>query len=131
MTEYLHHVPGRLRLRARLFRHASQERSRLLRELRTREGVRDVRLNEKAASVTIFYDSGMADADDIMSFIGEHCAVTASSITQPSVTRVAKPAAAAAAATTPLVSEIGRVALSVIVSKGVNYSLSSLLRARI
>ena len=130
MTEYLHHVPGRLRLRARLFRHASPERSRLLRELRALDGVRDVRLNEKAASVTIFYDAGMADADDIMSFIGEHCAVTASSVTKPSVARVAKPAAAATA-TTPLVSEIGRVALSVIVSKGVNYSLSSLLGARI
>ena len=130
MTEYLHHVPGRLRLRARLFRRASPERSRLLRELRALDGVRDVRLNEKAASVTIFYDASMADADDIMSFIGEHCAVTASSVTQPSVARVAKPAAAATA-TTPLVSEIGRVALSVIVSKGVNYSLSSLLGARI
>ncbi len=129
MTEYLHHVPGRLRLRARLFRHASPERSRLLRELSTREGVRDVRLNEKAASVTIFYDAATADADDIMSFIGEHCAISASSVTKPSVTRVAKPAAAAAPA--PLVSEIGRMALSVIVSKGVNYSLSSLLRARI
>ncbi len=129
MTEYLHHVPGRLRLRARLFRHASPERSRLLRELRALDGIRDVRLNEKAASVTIFYDAGMADADDIMAFIGEHCAVTASSVRQPSVARVAKPAAAATA--TPLVSEIGRVALSVIVSKGVNYSLSSLLGARI
>lgn len=129
MTEYLHHVPGRLRLRARLFRHASPERSRLLRELRMREGVRDVRLNEKAASVTVFYDAAMTDADDLMAFIGEHCAVSASAITKPSVRRVAKPASAATSA--PLVSEIGRMALSVIVSKGVNYSLSSLLGARI
>ena len=39
MNEYLHHVPGRMRIRTRVLRSESQERSQALRRLRAIPGV--------------------------------------------------------------------------------------------
>lgn len=127
MTEYLHHVPGRIRIKARLFRVDTPSRSRLLRTLRGREGVRDVRLNAKAGSVTVYYDTAAVNRDSLLEFLNRECAAAVPASRPAAAVRQRAPAAAA----TPLTSEIGRMALSVLVSKGVNFSLSSLLGARI
>lgn len=126
MTDYLHHVPGRLRVRSRALRCASAERNTTLRELRRLQGVRSLRWNPKAGSVTVFYDTGATDAQRILDFLEASC------LRVKAVEPVRVPAAAASARRggAPLVGEIGRLALGVLVNKGVSYSLSSLLGAR-
>lgn len=126
MTDYVHHVPGRLRVRSKVFRCDSASRASALRKLRAADGVRTVRLNPKAGSVTVCYDTAATGPKQILDFLAAECLAAP----QPSVAvtstreRPAKPAG-------NLGAEIGRMALSVLVNKGVSYSLSSLLGARI
>jgi hypothetical protein len=124
MTDYMHHVPGRLRVRSRALRCTSPERNTTLRELRRLRGVRSLRLNPKAGSVTVFYDTGETDAQQILDFIDASCLRT----------RPAVPVRASSSGEqngAPLFGDIGRMALGVLVNKGVSYSLSSLLGARV
>jgi hypothetical protein len=127
MTEYLHHVPGRLRVRSKALRCDSAARGAALRRLRALEGVDSVRLNAKAASLTVYYDVEILDAERILDFLNAECLRA-----MPTQT-----ARAAAMPSTPrprhnqLTGEIARIALSVLVNKGVSYSLSSLLGARV
>jgi hypothetical protein len=125
MTEYLHHVPGRLRVRAKAFRCDNAARGATLRKLRTLEGVRTVRLNAKAGSVTVCYDVGKTHSQAILDFMEQEC-LRALAVVEPRPRR----AAPKAATSNKLTTEIGRMALSVLVNKGVSYSLSSLLGAR-
>ena len=125
MTDYMHHVPGRLRIRARTFRCASTQRSQALRRLRSQSGVRDVRLNQKAGSVTLHYDPEVTSARTLLAFIHAECLETAPA--RPATATIKR---RSAPAPRPLAAEIGRMALSVLVNKGVSYSLSSLLGAR-
>jgi len=123
MTDYLHHVPGRLRVRSKALRCDSTARGGVLRRLRALEGVRTVRLNPKAASLTVYYDAETTDPERILQFLdGECLRATAEPAPGPDSPR-ARPG--------PLSAEIGRMALSVLVNKGVGYSLSSLLGARV
>lgn len=56
MSLYIHHVPGRLRVRTQAFRCQPSRIQQAARELRTTEGVRDVAVNSAAGSVTVRYD---------------------------------------------------------------------------
>lgn len=125
MNEFLHHVPGRLRIRARLFLRESPERSQALRRLRAIAGVRHLRLNEKAGSVTLYYDSGEVSGEALLDTLRRECP-------QATVPAMAAGAQRPLRATTrPIAAEIGKMALGVLVNKGVSYSLASLLRTRI
>jgi Zn-dependent membrane protease YugP len=56
MSHYIHHVPGRLRIRSNSFR-CDPVSARLAEgELRATEGVREVRVNSRAGSITVHYD---------------------------------------------------------------------------
>lgn len=56
MSHYIHHVPGRLRIRASSFR-CDPIRARQAEEaLRLTAGVREVRVNPRASSITVHYD---------------------------------------------------------------------------
>lgn len=126
MTDYLHHVPGRLRVRSKALRCDSAARGATLRKLRVLEGVRTVRLNAKAGSVTICYDADVTEPQHILDFLNTECLRAAPSpMTKPAVPRRASRPDAG------LTALIGKMALNVLVSKGVNYSLSSLLGARV
>ena len=125
MNEYLHHVPGRVRIRARLFRSESRERSQTLRRLRALPSVRSLRLNEKAGSVTVFYDTCETTGAELLQMLQRECP------------QASLPLAPASRSQTPLATEhrpisaeIGKVALNMLVNKGVSYSLSTLLRTR-
>lgn len=126
MNEYLHHVPGRMRIRARLFRSESIERTQALRRLRAVSSIRDLRLNEKAGSVTVYYDTSEISGETLLETLQREC---------PQATIPAEPAAVQPALPRtyqrPIAAEIGKVALNMLVSKGVSYSLSTLLRTRI
>lgn len=126
MTDYLHHVPGRLRIRARSLRCNPADRAATLRKLQAREGVRSVRLNPKAGSITIFYDVEATDAAQILAFVHDEC-LRAARIQAAPLRTAPEPARPS----NPLTAEIGRMALGVLVNKGVTFSLASLLGARI
>jgi hypothetical protein len=125
MTDYLHHVPGRLRVRSKALRCNSAARGATLRKLRTLEGVRTVRLNPKAGSVTVFYDVDVTGAQRILDFLGAECLRA-----EPIRAATRKPVRKATGHGPSLYSTIGRMALGALVNKGVNYSISSLLGAR-
>jgi len=126
MTDYMHHVPGRLRVRAKSLRCNSAARATTLRKLQAQDGIRSVRLNPKAGSVTVFYDVDVMNADQILAFLHAE-SVRATEAQAAPVRPVRNPARAG----TPLAAEIGRMALGVLVNKGVTFSLASLLGARI
>lgn len=124
MTDYLHHVPGRLRVRSRALRCTSLEHNAVLRELKRLQGVRSLRWNSKAGSVTVFYDIDETEARTIVDFLEASCgAVKGEPATRERTTGHRQ--------SRPLLGEIGRMALGVLVNKGVSYSLSSLLGARV
>lgn len=130
MADYIHHVPGRLRIRSKMFRQASSIRNQALRELRVLSGVTGVRLNEKAASVTISYDQSETEHDSIIELLEVHNCVDNGVATRPVVASpsVAVAKAKADKAEWNLSREVGRIALNALVSKGVSYSLSSILK---
>ena len=73
MTDYLHHIPGRLRVRAKAFRCDPAVRGDTLVKLQALEGVNSIRLNPKAGSVTVCYDVGVTDPHRILAFIHADC----------------------------------------------------------
>lgn len=125
MNEFLHHVPGRIRIRARLFRSESRERSQALRRLRALPAVRSLRLNEKAGSVTVFYDAGETSGAELLQTLRRECPQA----TFPAASSIRRQVPLAAVKR-PIAAEIGKVALNMLVNKGVSYSLSTLLRTR-
>ncbi len=123
MNEYLHHVPGRMRIRTRVFRSESHERSQALRRLRAIPGVRSLRLNEKAASVTLYYDTAATSGQVLLDTLQQECP-------QATVPPVApQPQRPPRVTSRPIAAEIGKMALGVLINKGVSYSLASLLRS--
>jgi hypothetical protein len=94
-----------------------------MRKLRAIEGVRSVRHNAKAGSVTVCYDVRTTDADAILGLIRNDCLKSCGA--RPVVKR-ARPKQPSGG----LTAEIGRMALGALVSRGVGYSLTSLLGVR-
>ena len=128
MTEYLHHVPGRLRVRSKHFRTNSVSRGTVLRKLRALDGVGSVRLNDKAGSVTVCYDTEVTDQEAIIALLKScDCLKTDTKHhrieSDKRTPRTSNPGHGISA-------QIGKMALGVLVNKGVSYSISSLLGAR-
>ena len=131
MTDYLHHVPGRLRVRAKTLRCDPTARAATLRKLQAREGIRSVRLNPKAGSVTIFYDVEATDGPQILAFLEAECLRARTIKHAPLRSAAVRPTRTGPSSGNPLAAEIGRMALGVLVTKGVSFSIASLLGARI
>ena len=56
MSQYIHHVPGRLRVRSSAFRCPSAKAEKARAQLLGTAGVRQVTLNPRAGSITVHYD---------------------------------------------------------------------------
>jgi copper chaperone CopZ len=56
LSLYIHHVPGRLRVRAQAFRCQPNQVAAVARQLLAMDGVDDVKVNAHAGSITICYD---------------------------------------------------------------------------
>ena len=119
MTQYFHHVPGRLRARAGIFLCDTEHRRNLLRKLRETNGVRSVCLNSKAGSVTVHYDVEKTTRDSLLRILDFQRAEVHA---VPSVCKHSP-------LNGGLVGMVGKMAFNMLVSKGINYSLSTLLRA--
>lgn len=122
MGDYQHHVPGRLRVRCKALRYNSAVRLAAIQELKCIEGITAVRLNPKAGSVVIQYNTDVADISTITRVLKPLDAVI----------HVANSNAAhkRPAAKWNLTREIGKIAFNVLISRSVSASLSSVLGAR-
>ncbi len=125
MTDYLHHVPGRLRVRSKTLRCETASCGTTLRKLRALTGVRSVRHNAKAGSITVCYDSRVADPDAILNVINTECLQS-----RPVRPVVSHNKQATSKSSGKLTAEIGRMALGALVSRSVGYSISSLFGVR-
>lgn len=59
MSQYIHHVPGRLRVRSRAFRCGSEKAQAAAAHLRAMSGVRHVQVASRAGSITVHYDPNL------------------------------------------------------------------------
>lgn len=66
MSHYIHHVPGRLRVRSRTFRCKPHQLRAMADRLLMREGVEAVDFREKAGSITVRYDPTVLDQRDLL-----------------------------------------------------------------
>ena len=69
MTCYMHHVPGRLRIRTPLVKNNKNAAAEVERLLLTTPGVDDVTINLTTGSCLVKYDPSKARRDDIISLL--------------------------------------------------------------
>ncbi len=66
MSQYIHKIPGRIRIRCKSFRCRSEKIRTAERQLRAMAGVRQVRFNPHAGSITINYDPRALTQSDLL-----------------------------------------------------------------
>lgn len=71
MSHYIHHVPGRLRVRASTFRCSPARVQAAIRALEALEGVTSVAFNPRAGSLTVHYDPHQRGHLDLLATIEE------------------------------------------------------------
>jgi copper chaperone CopZ len=117
MASYLHHVHGRMRLRSKVLRCDTVTRNRALRKLRTLDGVSSVRLNQKAGSVTVCYDTDITAPEQIVEVLDSIECMKKPATKKQDTSR--KSAVRKARKDWNPVYEIGKIAFNVLVSRGV------------
>lgn len=130
MTEYLHHVPGRLRIRSKLFRANTPERSSTLRQIRALEGVSGTRLNHKSGSLVVSYDTDTTGPEQIIDTL-EACYKSFNLIPVTPVKKSADNSNNLQPPWNNITKEVSKVAFNMLISRGVSYSISSILGNRI
>jgi copper chaperone CopZ len=56
MSQYIHHIPGRIRVRSKAFRCHGERARTAQAQLMAMDGVRDVQINPRASSIVVQYD---------------------------------------------------------------------------
>ncbi|MBK5932194.1 HMA2 domain-containing protein [Halochromatium salexigens] len=56
MSQYIHHIPGRIRVRSKAFRCYGERASNAQAKLMAMDGVRAVQINQRASSIVVQYD---------------------------------------------------------------------------
>lgn len=69
MSQYIHHVPGRIRVRSKAFRCRSEKARAAQSALLDLRGVRQVRVNPHAGSITVHYDSALLRQSDLLNVL--------------------------------------------------------------
>lgn len=72
MSQYIHHVPGRIRVRAKAFRCRGEKAKAAQRRLLALSGVRQVRINPHAGSITVHYEAAQLEQADLLGVL-EQC----------------------------------------------------------
>ncbi|NKN31951.1 HMA2 domain-containing protein [Marichromatium bheemlicum] len=72
MRHYIHHVPGRLRVRSAALRCRSLLDGEAQRQLLALEGVREVRFNPRASSLTLLYDPERIGRAQLLAALEQH-----------------------------------------------------------
>ncbi len=79
MSQYIHHVPGRIRVRSKAFQCRSEKAlaaEKLLKEL---TGVRSFRVNPHAGSIIVHYDTAELKQSDLLAILEQVGCLEASS----------------------------------------------------
>ena len=72
MSYYVHHTPGRLRVKIPLVK-GNQERAKEVREiLKELDGVNFIEINTVTGSVVVKYDRNVLNADDLLNYYKEY-----------------------------------------------------------
>jgi copper chaperone CopZ len=64
--QYLHHVPGRLRIKVNQFQCDGERARRAVALLQATDGVEEVRINPRAGSLTVLYDPGARSHTELL-----------------------------------------------------------------
>lgn len=56
MSQYIHHVPGRIRVRSKAFRCHGERARTAQAQLMAMDGIREVQINQRASSIVVQYD---------------------------------------------------------------------------
>ena len=67
----VHHHPGRIRVRARVFRHASAIVDQVRAKLESQPGLKGITHNERSGSLLIEYEPGHAEPDTLLGRVAE------------------------------------------------------------
>jgi len=71
LSQYIHQVPGRIRVRSSAFRCPSERAGGARDRLEAMDGVREVRLNPRAGSITIHCDPSRLRHSRLLGVLGE------------------------------------------------------------
>jgi copper chaperone CopZ len=72
LIDYLHDLPGRLRVRSRLFRNNADLGAAVRSQLGAADGVRSVSVNPVTGSVLVFYDPARASVETLLETMNRH-----------------------------------------------------------
>ncbi|MCG6862013.1 MAG: heavy-metal-associated domain-containing protein [Chromatiaceae bacterium] len=72
MSQYIHHIPGRIRVRSKAFRCRNEKARAAERRLLALTGVQRVRVNPHTASITVHPDPSLVEQSDTVSVL-EQC----------------------------------------------------------
>jgi copper chaperone CopZ len=77
MSHYLHHVPGRLRLKAHSFKNSEQKAAEIRALCMQLPGIDSVEINLLTGSLLVRYDRARVNSAQILGFLFAHGAITA------------------------------------------------------
>ncbi len=89
MSQYIHHVPGRIRVRSRALRCRGEKAQAAERSLAAMTGVESVRINPRAGSITVHYDIDVLRRTDLLAALEEVGCMSAVSRSDESVRKMA------------------------------------------
>ncbi|MEA3638883.1 MAG: heavy-metal-associated domain-containing protein [Lamprobacter sp.] len=65
MSQYIHHVPGRIRVRSKAFRCYGERASKAEAKLMAMKGVRSVQINQRASSIVVQYEPDLLSRGEL------------------------------------------------------------------
>jgi hypothetical protein len=92
VSQYIHHIPGRLRVRSAAIKKNETSAQALRRLLATTEGVTSTQVNTLTGSVVIRYDPGLTSGQALTDLLRDRGYLTSSSIASTPAPRLALPA---------------------------------------
>lgn len=123
MTDhYIHHVPGRLRVRTAVVKRNEKQATAVKALLQSTEGVRTVAVNPLTGSVTVHYDEKTTNSSALLDVLNRQ----GYPVSQTSVPAVAQ-ASRAVSPNSQLGSALAATAATFLVKTAVEYSLRALV----
>lgn len=90
MSQYIHHVPGRIRVRSQALRCRGEKALAAQRRLTGMAGVRSIRINPRIGSITVHYDAELLRRADLLATLEEIGCLSASSRSDVGMRKVAE-----------------------------------------
>lgn len=124
MSHYVHHVPGRLRVKTGQLKRSESEAARIRGLLDSTPGVSSCEVNTVTGSIVIGYDVRVTGADRLVALLKDRGHLAATAVAGPG--RAARPPAVSVGGTLELA---GKTLLGFAVEKAVERSAAALIGA--